>query len=198
MKVSALGSYPRIGEGAEKQKLRRAIQSFQAGKIPEEELKAIQDDVTREVLHEQEKAGLDWVTDDLKIAETGEYLLFIGCLPYYDDYFDDIQLESLNIAKSAIKILNKMGITPAVSVDERCCGHDIRWSGDTDMFKMLAQRNAEVIAKTGATKILATCAECYRTLKLDYPEFVEFDYEIQHMSQFIAENAEEIIKKILG
>ena len=49
MKVSALGSYPRIGEGPEKQKLRRAIQRYQAGKISEEDLREIQNDVTLEV-----------------------------------------------------------------------------------------------------------------------------------------------------
>ena len=72
MKVSALGSYPRIGDGAGKQKLRRAIQSHQAGKISAQDLAAIQDDVTREVLREQEIAGLDWVTDGLVRREDGQ------------------------------------------------------------------------------------------------------------------------------
>jgi 5-methyltetrahydropteroyltriglutamate--homocysteine methyltransferase len=72
MKVSALGSYPRIGEGPEKQKLRRAIQSYQAGKISEKDLIGIQNDVTSEALREQETAGLDWVTDGLVRREDGQ------------------------------------------------------------------------------------------------------------------------------
>jgi 5-methyltetrahydropteroyltriglutamate--homocysteine methyltransferase len=72
MKVSALGSYPRIGEGAEKQKLRRAIQQYQAGKISEKDLGKIQENVTVTVLREQEEAGLDWVTDGLIRREDGQ------------------------------------------------------------------------------------------------------------------------------
>lgn len=133
---------------------------------------------------------LDWITDDLKISDKGEYALFVGCLPYYDGYFDDLEIESVKIAASAIRILNKMGITPAVSKDERCCGHDLRWAGDDDMFKMLIQRNVEMLKKTGATKIITTCAECYRTLKLDYPDHADFPYEVIHITEFVADAVE--------
>ncbi|MFH1515626.1 MAG: (Fe-S)-binding protein [bacterium] len=129
---------------------------------------------------------LEWVTDDLKIARKGEYLFFVGCLPYYDSYFADLELSSLNIAKSTVRLLNKLDIVPAVSNDERCCGHDLRWAGDTGMFKLLAHRNAEILSKTGATKIITSCAECFRTLKLDYPDYVDFPFEVFHISEFIA------------
>ena len=72
MKTSALGSYPRIGDGPERQKLRRAIQSFQAGRIDAGELHRIQDETTREVLGEQQAAGLDWLTDGLVRWEDGQ------------------------------------------------------------------------------------------------------------------------------
>lgn len=133
---------------------------------------------------------LDWITDDLQISDKGEYALFVGCLPYYDGYFDDLEIESVKIAASAIRILNKLDIIPAVSNDERCCGHDLRWCGDVDMFKMLVQRNVEMLKKTGATKIITTCAECYRTLKLDYPDYADFPYEVIHITEFIADAVE--------
>jgi 5-methyltetrahydropteroyltriglutamate--homocysteine methyltransferase len=72
MKSSALGSYPRVGDGPERQRLRRAIQAFQAGRIPAEELERVQDEVTREVIAEQEASGLDWVTDGLVRWEDGQ------------------------------------------------------------------------------------------------------------------------------
>jgi heterodisulfide reductase subunit D len=130
---------------------------------------------------------LDWLTDDLKTSETGEYMLFVGCTPYYDAYFDELKLESTNIAKSAIRLLNKLDIVPAVSKNERCCGHDIYWSGDYDMFRMLIERNMEIIKQTGAKKIITTCAECFRTLKFNYREYVDFPFEVQHFSEFLAE-----------
>ncbi len=59
----AIGHYPRVGDTPEQQRLRRAIQANQAQKLSDAELKAIQDDVTAEVLGEQVNAGLDQVTD---------------------------------------------------------------------------------------------------------------------------------------
>ena len=134
---------------------------------------------------------LDWVTDDLKITDKSEYLFFVGCLPYYDSYFADLELQSTNIARSTVKLLNKLDIVPAVSSDERCCGHDLRWAGDTDMFRLLAKRNSEILAKTGAKKIITSCAECFRTLSLDYPDYVEFLFEVYHISEFIAKAIED-------
>jgi len=72
MIASALGSYPRIGEGAEAQKLRRSIQKFQAGGITREALREIENEVTGEAIAEQEAAGLDWLTDGLVRWEDGQ------------------------------------------------------------------------------------------------------------------------------
>ena len=72
MLASALGSYPRIGEGAEAQKLRRSIQKFQAGGITRDALREVENEVTGEAIAEQEAAGLDWLTDGLVRWEDGQ------------------------------------------------------------------------------------------------------------------------------
>ncbi|HEV8480220.1 MAG TPA: hypothetical protein VGR66_05450 [Candidatus Eisenbacteria bacterium] len=72
MIASALGSYPRIGEGAEAQKLRRSIQKFQAGGMTREALREVENEVTGEAIAEQEAAGLDWITDGLVRWEDGQ------------------------------------------------------------------------------------------------------------------------------
>lgn len=61
--LAHVGSYPRIGEGPGQQRLRQATDRWEKGEIGPRELKAVQDDVTREVLEEQAKAGLDLATD---------------------------------------------------------------------------------------------------------------------------------------
>jgi 5-methyltetrahydropteroyltriglutamate--homocysteine methyltransferase len=63
MITTTIGHYPRIGDTPEQQRLRRAIQANQAQTVSDAELKAVQDDVTAEVLGEQVAAGLDQVTD---------------------------------------------------------------------------------------------------------------------------------------
>lgn len=135
---------------------------------------------------------LDWVTDDMQITDEGEILYYVGCAPYFDVFFDDINISTIDAAKSSIKILNKLGITPVVMADERCCGHDLLWNGDDDNFKMLAQKNLDAIDKTGAKTILFSCAECMSSFVNLYPDNgFKVKQKLTHMSQFIAEQLEE-------
>lgn len=57
------GSYPRIGDGREQQKHRRAYAQMERGEITGARWEAVQDEVTREAIAEQVEAGLDLVTD---------------------------------------------------------------------------------------------------------------------------------------
>lgn len=131
---------------------------------------------------------LEWVTKDMKIADKGEILYFVGCAPYLDTFFSDLKLDILDAAKSSVKLLNKLGITPVVMADERCCGHDLFWNGDMINFKVLAKFNLEAIKNTGAKTILFSCAECLSAFKQLYPQHVSgVNAELKHMSQFLAE-----------
>ena len=57
------GSYPRIGDRSEQQSHRQAYAKRERAEISDEEFERVQDEVTREVIGEQAKAGLDLVTD---------------------------------------------------------------------------------------------------------------------------------------
>lgn len=61
--LTGMGSYPRTGDTTELQRLRRAIHRFDRSEIDRDDLNAVADDVTAEVIREQVQAGLDWVTD---------------------------------------------------------------------------------------------------------------------------------------
>ncbi|MCI0340254.1 MAG: hypothetical protein L0216_03750 [Planctomycetales bacterium] len=58
-----LNNYPRIGDAHPQQKLRRTIAAVDSGKATADDLRAAEDEVTAEVIAEQEAAGLDLVTD---------------------------------------------------------------------------------------------------------------------------------------
>lgn len=132
----------------------------------------------------------------LEHAAEGEYLYFMGCLPYYQAYFGDWGLEMEEIAKSTIRILNSLGITPAVMEEEVCCGHDLLWAGDRDAFSRLLAKNTKAIAKTGAKTIITSCAECLRTLSVDYREFSHgFEYKVLHIAQLLGERQAEFAGK---
>ncbi len=63
MILTGMGSYPRIGDTTELQRFRRAIHRFDRNEIDRDDLMAVADDVTAEIIREQVQAGLDWVTD---------------------------------------------------------------------------------------------------------------------------------------
>ncbi len=131
---------------------------------------------------------LDWVAEDMQTATEGDILYYVGCAPYFDVFFTDLDVSTLEAAESSVTILNKLGITPALMPDERCCGHDLLWNGDVDNFKLLAGHNLKEIEKTGAKTILFSCAECLSTFRNLYPEYgFSVKAELKHMSQFLAE-----------
>lgn len=130
---------------------------------------------------------LRWVSEDLQISEKGDILYFTGCLPYFETIFKDIGVNCLDTARSAVKIFNSIGIKPVVMPDERCCGHDLLWTGDLENFEKIAKLNVDLIERTGAKKVIFSCPECYRTFKKDYTEYVEVNFEMAHISEFLAE-----------
>ncbi len=60
---ASTGSYPRIGDRPEQQRHRQAYARHERGGISDEEFERVQDEVTRGVIEEQVRAGLDVVTD---------------------------------------------------------------------------------------------------------------------------------------
>jgi len=136
---------------------------------------------------------LNWVTPEMKIADKGDVFYFTGCLPQMSTIFSDREGVNLQgIAEAAVKIFNSAGITPVVSNQEVCCGHDLNWAGDDDNFEKLMNINLDVIKKSGAKKVVFSCAECLRTFDLDYQDVAgDLDYELMHISEFVADLLDE-------
>jgi heterodisulfide reductase subunit D len=131
----------------------------------------------------------EWLSDEYRTSDQSDVLFWVGCAPYFEHVFD-FETKAIDIAKGSLKILNHFGIEPALLPNEKCCGHDALWTGDVDTFKRLAEQNAALIKATGVKKIIFSCPECYRTFKEDYPNYVDMDCELQHISEFLAERIE--------
>ncbi|MBM4464416.1 MAG: (Fe-S)-binding protein [Chloroflexi bacterium] len=131
---------------------------------------------------------LDWLDEDLKVSTNSDTVYFVGCLPYYDVLFDKIGAQGVEIAQSAVRVLNRLGIEPIVLDNERCCGHDLLWEGDVAHFRKLAELNIAMLRETGARRIVTTCPECARTLKIDYPAHVgDLEMEVIHITELLAD-----------
>ncbi len=138
--------------------------------------------------NELKQQRMDWIPGNLKSAKKGEVVYFVGCAPYFDAYFSDLNVDSINSAIGTLRLLNKIGITPAVLADERCCGHDLLWSGDTENFKKLAEHNLKIIEESGAKTVVFSCPEGYQTFSQDYTHFFgKLNFQVVHITELLAE-----------
>jgi Fe-S oxidoreductase len=138
-----------------------------------------------------------WVTEDLEVGSRGEVLYFVGCLPYFEGLFKpDFGFAPTDIARATVRLLNAAGIQPVVDPNERCCGHDLYWSGDDENFKILVERNVAAIRETGASVVVTACAECAATLRDVYPQWAgPLDFEVKHLSEWIADRGGQLAFK---
>ncbi|MBU0690282.1 hydrogenase iron-sulfur subunit [bacterium] len=135
----------------------------------------------------------NWIPEDARTNPESDTLLYVGCAPFHDAFFQDLKVKNLKTVKGALKILNHLGIEPAVLDDERCCGHDFFWGGDLETFKRLAFLNVQRIAATKAKRIVFTCPECLYAYKELYAKVgIKIDAELVPVSQVIAEHADEL------
>ena len=135
------------------------------------------------------KISSDLVPDGYKISKEGKIAYFFGCLPILNIVFDNLNVNLLEVAQNGIKILNKVLKQPPVIIENiKCCGHDALWKGHFETFKKLAEHNVNEINKLGIETVITTCAECYRTLKLDYPKYIKnVNFNVIHLSELIAD-----------
>jgi len=126
----------------------------------------------------------------LKTAKKGDEFYFVGCLPYFDVIFTNIELKSTPIALSAVRLMNRAGLVPVVSEAERCCGHDFYWSGNHDGFLRLARYNVELIRQSGAKRVVLACPEGYHTFSQVYPQYVgKLDFEVLFLADALLAEA---------
>jgi heterodisulfide reductase subunit D len=137
---------------------------------------------------EMKQDRLAWLDDSLKTkTDKGEVFYWTGCTMYYDAFFPEFEMQTLEGTKAAIRLLNKAGVEPVVSSQERCCGHDLLWNGDLKSYELLAKHNVNLVEESGAKTLVVSCAECLRTWKRDYePYFIGKMPQVVHLTEFLA------------
>jgi Fe-S oxidoreductase len=129
---------------------------------------------------------LRWVPAGAAWAREGETLLFSGSAPYYDLYFDYLRASSVAAPAAALRILNRLGITPVLLEQERSSGHDLLFAGDVEGFTRLARSNADAFRAAGVKRVVTTCAESYHVMAFHYRSVVPgFSVDVEHLSTFL-------------
>jgi Fe-S oxidoreductase len=116
---------------------------------------------------------------DIDIPSTGETVYFAGC---------DVRYTKPVVIKAVSKILNMAGMDIAyMGEEEKCCGFIAGHDGNTWLLEEQAARNIEGLKKAGAKRVIISCADCYKTLKIDYPLiYGKLPFEVLHVSEVFA------------
>lgn len=135
--------------------------------------------------------------EGVRTRRDGNVLFFGGCAPYFDVFFHKfLNIQTNNILEDSLRLLNFFDIEPMLLEEERCCGHDLLWSGDRANFLRLARLTAKAVIDSGATEVITACPECYHTLSREYPRYgVELPVTVTHMHAFLEK---EISKGAVG
>lgn len=135
---------------------------------------------------------------DVEIDKESEYAYFPGCVDYYDY---EMQFSRDNFGEtdhgiifdSSIRLMEALGLDPVV-LDRsfmKCCGHDQLWQGKVDVWNKLRNYNEtlmkRIFADCGVKVLVTSCAEGYRTFKLDY----DLPVEVKHITQVLYERGVE-------
>jgi Fe-S oxidoreductase len=122
---------------------------------------------------------LDWLDPGIQVAKSGDVAFFAGCAPYFNIFFAGIDVDTLAIARDSIRLLNFLDIKPLLLPDERCCGHDLLWSGDIENFETLCRLNYRTFKDAGVKEIIVSCPECFQVLSEQMPRIITgFDIKV--------------------
>ena len=115
-----------------------------------------------------------------------------GCVDYLDQemIFSHVNEGSMNLGDattSAFTLFEEMGedVTYLGRDFLKCCGHDQKWQGMTEVFEKLKAYNQKKLGESGIDTLVTSCAECFRTFALDYE--LE-DMKVMHTTEFLIEN----------
>jgi len=115
-----------------------------------------------------------------------------GCVDYIDQemIFSHVNEGEMNLGETttaAFTIFDEMGddVTYLGRDFLKCCGHDQKWQGLSEVFEKLKLYNQKKLGESGIDTLVTSCAECFRTFALDY----ELEgMKIMHTTEYLVEN----------
>jgi heterodisulfide reductase subunit D len=111
--------------------------------------------------------------------ERAEILYFVGCTAALTPEIKSVAIQTANV-------LHQLNIDFSLfGKQEVCCGSVSKRTGNLKAFNTVATKNYELFKRSGIQKIVTSCAGCYRTLKVDYKDYLEdLNIEVFHTIEF--------------
>jgi len=138
----------------------------------------------------EEEADADFIaTEDYPLPSNIGY--YPGCVDYLDQdlVFSHVNEGTMDLGDSttsAFTLFDEMNVDVSYLGRDflKCCGHDQKWQGLTEVFEKLKAYNQRKIEESGIDTLVSSCAECFRTFARDY----ELDgVKVMHTTEFLTE-----------
>jgi len=153
------------------------------GKGPMPEHKVIANNIrkTRNEYGEPHANRQNWLTTSIKPAPKADMVYFVGCNAAY---------RQPKLAQATAKILGRTGTKFILLDDEWCDGNLVTATGQVELARELAEHNVKEIQKSGAKTVITSSAECYKSLKVDYPKLLgksteDMPYTALHITEYL-------------
>jgi Fe-S oxidoreductase len=129
-----------------------------------------------------QRERMGWLPSGVKPAKQADLLFFAGCRGAFGDQA---------IVQSAVRLMQAAGVHFLLLEDEPCCGNVLFTTGQMAKARKLAQANIERVKKSGVKTVVFSCAECFKTFKVDYPKLLDIStsdlpFEAKHLVELLA------------
>jgi Fe-S oxidoreductase len=163
------------------EELRRRCVEQGKGPMPEHKIMATNIRKTHNIYGAAAGDRLKWLPADIKPAPKADILYFVG---------DSTAFRHPEIAQATARLLGLAGVKFTLLADEWSSGHEMFVTGQTDPAREMAEHNIKAIQASGAGTVIASDAEVYKTLKVDYPRIMEkstadMPYTVLHITEYL-------------
>jgi Fe-S oxidoreductase len=123
-----------------------------------------------------------WLRSEARPAQRADVLYFVGC---------NSSFKQQELAQASARLLVASGTEFMIlGEQEWCCGNPLYAVGLADQAKEVAEHNLKAIQESGAKTVVASCAECYQTLKVTYPKLLgkstpDLGFEVMHLADLL-------------
>ena len=159
------------------------IRCVERGQGPMPEHRAMADKIrqTKNEYGEPHGDRLKWLGEVIKPARKADMVYFVGCNSAY---------QQPELARATARILAHTGAQFMLLDDEWCAGNYVLATGQVDLAKELAEHNVEAIQRSGAKTVITSSAECYKSLKVDFPRLMgksteDMPYTTLHITEYL-------------
>lgn len=120
-----------------------------------------------------------------KVKRPVEVLWFVGD---YASYHPRVKESAIAFAK----ILHALGVDFGIlGPEEVSDGDSLRLAGESGLYEMLAEKNAQAFDKYEFNEIITTDPHAFNAIKNEYPH-LEISYPVRHYTQFLAERLDQL------